>query len=233
MNIKMISCISLDYDLDLIFHFVRHYSKLNISSFHFILHKRENFDIEDYKKYFTYLPSSSLTLQAWCGIFNAPDKIERFNSIIENSEESHILLSDVDEFQNHKQLIEQDYIWGRLVDREPKGKLVKKVDSSNISEQFPIKSFKSNWKDNLKVCVFPASEKLVNSHYVTSPYKNQQTIDIDHYRWTDTRYEKSKERYFTYIEINENKSKTFPNGARLATRDSLNVIKMLKKKTVL
>ena len=231
MNIKLISCISLDYDLKLIPHFLSHYSKLNISNFHFILHKKENFNVVDFLYYFSKLPPFKVTFQQWVGEFNAVDKIEKYNSIIESTDESHILLADVDEFQNHKHIITEDYVWGHLVDREPQDKLVKEVDSSDLSKQFPIKSLRSNWVDNIKICVFPSSEKLVTSHHTTTSYRGEDTIPVDHYRWTDTRYEKASERYAVYSKLNKNKSKLFSNGAHLATADSLNIINMLKKKT--
>ena len=231
MDIKLITCISLDYDTKLIPHFISHYSKLNISSYHFILHKKDKFNITDFLIYFSKLPPYTITFEQWVGEFNAVDKIEKFNSIIESSQQSHILLSDVDEFQNHKSNITADYIWGNLIDREPIGTLVKEVDSSDLSDQFPIKSLRSNWGNTLKVCVFPSTERLITSHKVNTSYNDQDTIDIDHYRWTNTRYDKAIERYTVYSKLNENKSKLFSNGAHLATADSLNIINILRKKT--
>ena len=49
----------LDYDIELISHFCKHYSKYNIYSFHFILNKLKDFEIKDY--FYTKLFGVTLT----------------------------------------------------------------------------------------------------------------------------------------------------------------------------
>ena len=232
MNIKLLCCISLDYDIDLVYHFCKHYSKYNIDKFHFILHSKNFFEILDYKHFFYALDSDKITLDKWIGEFNAIDKIEKFNKIIENTKESHILLADVDEFQNHNLPIDQDYVWGSLVDREPKNTKVKKVTLENIETQFPIQSLVSGWKNNIKPCIFPSFERLSSSHYIKKIYNNEKTIQVDHYRWTDTRLEKSIERFDIYNKLN-NLNKRFSSGYKLDTFDSKSIVNRLKKKSLL
>ena len=81
--------------------------------------------------------------------------------------ESHILLTDIDEFQNHVVPIQDDFIWGDLVDREPEGSKVKEVTAENIALQFPIKSKISKWNNTIKPCLFPSTERLLSSHFIT------------------------------------------------------------------
>lgn len=229
MTIKLICCIGLDYDLTLIPHFCKHYSQYNINSYHFILNKKNNFHIVDYLEYFTELHPTETIFESWVGEFNAIDKIHKFNKIIESSIESHILLTDVDEFQNHDK-IKEDYIWGDLVDREPENSYVKKITSEDIKSQFPIKSKISGWKNTIKPCVFPSTERLKTSHYITSEYKGESLIEIDHYRWTDMRFIKSQRRYDIHNRLNS-EGKTFENGYGLDTNDSKYIIQRLTPKS--
>lgn len=229
MTIKLICCIGLDYDLDLISHFCKHYSQYNIDSFHFILNKKNNFNIVDYFKYFDKLHPTEISYESWIGEFNAIDKIDKFNKIIESATESHILITDVDEFQNHYE-IKQDYIWGDLVDREPENSSIKEVTSDDIKSQFPIKSKISGWKNTIKPCVFPSKERLKTSHYITREYKGESLIEIDHYRWTDTRYVKSQIRYDIHNRLNS-EGKTFESGYGLDTNDSKSIINRLTPKS--
>jgi hypothetical protein len=230
MKIKLICCVGLDYDLDLIPHFTKHYSQYNINSYHFILNKSNEFDITDYLEYFSNLHPTEIVFEKWAGEFNAIDKIDKFNNIIEDSKEYHILLTDVDEFQNHKDDIVDDYVWGNLIDRESEDGLVKQVTSVDINQQFPIKSQKSEWKNTIKPCVFPSTERLKSSHYITTNYSEEKTIDVNHYRWTNTRLEKSKNRYDIHNRLNK-EGKTFKSGAILDTYDSLKIINQLKPKS--
>lgn len=235
MKIKLICCIGLDYDLNLITHFTKHYCQYNINSYYFILNKRNEFDITDYLEYFNNLHtetscSCEIVFKKWVGQFNAIDKIYKFNNIIKDSKESHILLTDIDEFQNHKGDIVDDYVWGNLIDREAKDGLVRKVSSTSIENQFPIKSKKSGWINTIKPCVFPSTERLKTSHYITTQYSFQKTIDVDHYRWTSTRLEKSKNRFNNYTKLNK-EGRTFEGGGMLDTYDSLKIINQLKPKS--
>ena len=209
MKIKLICCIGLDYDTELIPHFCKHYSKYNIYSFHFILNKLKDFEIKDYSKYFSNLPTTlpfigaKLSFEKWVGEFNSIDKIDKFNRIIKYSNESHILLSDIDEFQQHTKSITSNYIWGNLLDRESSDSSPQKVTSENIEVQFPITSNRSEWKNTIKPCVFPKSELLRSSHFITTEYKNEPLIDVHHYRWTNSRLQKSKDRYRIYTKLNK------------------------------
>ena len=234
MTIKLISCIGLDYDLNLITHFIKHYSKYNINHYHIIFNSSIfDFEVEDYYGYFAHLKTSNgvlanITLEKWYGEFNSINKLSRFNKIIESTLESHILLADVDEFQNHKK-INDDYIWGDLIDREPitTGKLVKNINISDIELQFPIKSKTSGWINTIKPCVFPSTERLKTSHHITRNYNGEPLIDIDHYRWTDTRLRKSEDRYTIYSRLNKEGIR-FVDGAKFDTNESMNVISKLK-----
>lgn len=232
-SIKLIACIGLKYDIDLLSHFCQHYSKYNIDSYHFILHNDVDFKLIDYFHYFFKLePNNIISFESWIGEFNCIDKISRFNKIISKTEESHILLTDVDEFQNHNIPIKEDYVWGDLIDREPKDSKVKKVTSEDIALQFPLKTKVSGWNNTIKPCVFPSSEQLLSSHYINTQYKNEELIEIDHYRWTESRLPKSKERYNIHSRLNK-ENITFPTGHSLDAEESRRVANRLEKKTAI
>lgn len=231
-SIKLLTCIGLKYDTELIDHFCNHYSKFDIHSYHIILHNDVDFNLADYFKHFLKLKPRSIIFESWVGEFNCIDKIDKFNKIIKETEESHILLTDVDEFQNHTFPVEFDYIWGDLTDREPVGSKTKKVTSDDITVQFPIKTKVSGWNNTVKPCIFPSTERLISSHFISKNYDNQDLIEIDHYRWTDSRLLKSKERYKIHSRLNRNNI-TFPGGYPVDTRDSENVISRLKNKTLI
>ena len=232
MKIKLICCIGLDYDTKLIEHFCKHYSQYNIHSFHFILNKKENFKTNDYLDYFLDADPFNITFEKWIGDFNDIDKIDKFNRIIKYSVESHILLSDIDEFQQHIKPIESDYIWGKLIDREPISGKTKIVTKFPIEEQFPIQSNISNWKYPIKPCVFPSSERLENSHHLKDESNiNENKIQIYHYRWTSTRLKKSKDRHKIFTEV-KNSNKRFDSGHRQSLGDSKKLIGYLKDKTL-
>jgi hypothetical protein len=78
--------------------------------------------------------------------------------------------------------------------------------------------------------VFPSTERLKTSHYITTNYSEEKTIDINHYRWTNTRLEKSKNRYDIHNRLNK-EGKTFKSGGMLDTYDSLKIINQLKPKS--
>jgi len=231
MTIKLLSCISLKYDTSLIPHFCNHYCKYNIDHFHFILHNDKKFKIYDFLHYFSPITKLKITFTQWVGEFNAIDKILKFNEIIDKSKQTHILLSDIDEFQQHKTSINTPYVWGALFDRFPKDNQIKKVTNKNLEQQFPIIGPPS-WENNIKPCVFPKTDKLLSSHHITCPYSNESTIRVDHYRWTDTRLDKSKERLNIYTRLNRMK-KTFPMGNPLVLNDSINIIKKIETKNTI
>tara|TARA_B100000497_G_scaffold127738_1_gene170672 strand:+ start:461 stop:1165 length:705 start_codon:yes stop_codon:yes gene_type:complete len=231
-SIKLITCVSIKYDIDLIYHFCKHYSKFNIDSHHFILHNDADFELTEYLELFLLIKSSELTFEKWVGEFNCIEKIGKFNKIITNSKESHILLTDIDEFQNHVIPIQGDYIWGDLVDREPEGMKVKKVTAESIALQFPIKSKISKWNNSIKPCLFPSTERLLSSHFITKQYNNENTIEVDHYRWTNTRLLKSRERYNIHARLNK-ENITFPGGFPVDAKESRRVVSRLETKTAI
>tara|TARA_B100001564_G_scaffold307084_1_gene276815 strand:+ start:187 stop:906 length:720 start_codon:yes stop_codon:yes gene_type:complete len=238
MKIKLICCIGLDYDTELISHFCKHYSKYNIYSFHFILNKANDFEIKDYSEHFSNLPTTlpfigaKLNFEKWIGNFNDIDKIDKFNDIIKHSNESHILLSDIDEFQQHTKSITSNYVWGKLIDREPINGKTKKVTEQSIEEQFPIQSNRSNWKYPIKPCIFPSSERLANSHHLKDESNiTENKIKIYHYRWTSTRLKKSKDRYNIFTEV-RNSNKRFNSGHKQSLGDSKKLIGYLKDNTL-
>ena len=226
MRIKLISCISLDYDEVLLPHFMDHYSKLDIDSFHLILHSNKDFDLKKYN----YL-NVNLKLDKWVGIFDGVTKTNKFNNIIKESKEEYILLADVDEFQiwniNLKEAIKKyKAVWGTLRDRESKDKELIEVTSEELNKQFPLITKRTNWGSLDKPCLFPSSDYLLGPHNLktyTNPHKD--LIDIDHYRWIKGRVEKMIERKYNYRQLNKNKINS-PLYKKLPNFDADQIIEM-------
>ena len=137
------------------------------------------------------------------------------------------MLADIDEFQQHTKPIQSNYIWGKLIDREPINGKTKKVTEQSIEEQFPIESNRSDWKYPIKPCLFPSSKRLANSHHLKEVNDENPTIKIYHYRWTNTRLQKSKDRYDVFTKV-QNSNKRFDSGHRQGIGDSKKLISYLK-----
>ena len=116
------------------------------------------------------------------------------------------------------------------MDREPEGLKVKKVTAENIALQFPVKSKISKWNNTIKPCLFPSTERLLSSYLITKQYNNENTIEVDHYRWTNTRLPKSKERYNIHARLKKDNI-NFPGGYPVDAQESRRVVSRLEKKT--
>lgn len=229
--IKLISCIGIDYDIQLLPHFIKHYSKLDIDTFHFILHSNFEFDINEFRN-----TDINLKLEKWVGEFDGVTKTNKLNKIIEQSEESHILLADVDEFQIWETpLKDSNVVWGRLRDRESKDRTLAEVTEENLLVQFPLITDRTKWTDLDKPCLFPSSDRLLTPHHLRDNYNTKENlIDIDHFRWIKGRIEKSKERKEIYRKLNEQGIKLEGNiWKKIPNWESNVIIGMYKDKTLL
>lgn len=237
--IKLISCISLDYDLQLLPHFLKHYCKLDIDVFHFILHSNQysNLDIEKlYDEYFGKV-TQKLILENWSGVFDGITKTNKLNRIIQSSKESHIVMADVDEFQEWKKPLKEsgDLIWGKLRDRESTDKKLNPVSEGLIFDQFPLITSKTWWPNLFKPCLFPSSDILRDPHRLkvnTNPQKD--IINIDHFRWIEGRLEKMIERKSNYETLRKQGARfdDSPLG-KIPVKDSEIVVGMYRNKTLL
>lgn len=214
--ITLTSCISVDYDLALLPHFVKHYSKLKIDKYKFIFHSKYKF----YPSKFEHLLEplkSKVEISTWVGEFNASDKVDRLNAL---QTEGLILTADVDELQIWDRPLDKYFrifyyiksffskkkrvVWGFLRDRESKDSNLPFVSSVNLEEQFPIISNKSKWgRSAYKPCLFPYNVRLSSPHHLEGYEPKGPFIDVDHYRWISGRLEKSIERVNTYRKLNK------------------------------
>ena len=205
MIINLTSCISYDYDLPLVPHFIEHYNKLDIDFFRIIIHSKSNFELKKLIKTFEPV-KHKLDLIPWVGKFDWKEKVKLLN---ENTGGDYTLTADVDEFQIwdnslRDSIKEREIIWGQLYDRETNDGKLADIKEGRLEQQFPITSFKSKWeyKDyKFKPCLYPSTYKLIQPHnlneYNLGLDKNN-TIIINHYRWIKGRYEKSIERLNNY-----------------------------------
>jgi hypothetical protein len=238
--IKLISCIGIDYDLPLLPHFIKHYSKLDIDVFHFILHSKhysklskENFDMEQLSS----IPQK-LKIEKWIGVFDGVTKTNKLNKIIENTKESYIVMADVDEFQRWDQPLKSynRTVWGILQDRESVERTLNPVDPGESLEiQYPVKTKRTVW-DPEKPCLFPSTDRLLSPHHLRDNkyIKDESNISVDHYRWVSGRVEKSKERKKVYDELKK-KCVMLESGiwGQIPNWESQNIINQFREKTLL
>lgn len=222
--ITLTSCISVDYDLDFVPHFIEHYSNLDIDRFKLILHSNREFNILDHFHLFKPV-HKKVELIKWVGGFNAQDKVDKLNEL---QTEGHIITTDVDEFQVWKNPIKQStgVIWGKLRDREPTVNNLPEITTDNIYQQFPLVTKKSNWGRGLfKPCLYPHTLKLLSPHHLQDNEPDEANyIDIDHFRWAQGRLEKSIERLENYKTLNNQGRRMYKYYHRFPTTDLQNVI---------
>ena len=227
--ITLTSCISVEYDLPLLPHFVKHYNKLDIDYYKLIFHSKYKF----YPSKFEHLLEplkSKVEISTWVGEFNASDKMDRLNAL---QTEGLILTADVDEFQIWDRPLEGT-VWGYLRDRESTNPNLPFVSSVNLEEQFPIISDKSKWTKRIatKPCLFPYNVRLSSPHHLAGFEPKGRFIDVDHYRWISGRLEKSIERVNTYRKLNKHGKKLEEFGF-FPTQGLQNVIDEYGTKTLL
>tara|TARA_R100001015_G_C4552281_1_gene113876 strand:- start:123 stop:812 length:690 start_codon:yes stop_codon:yes gene_type:complete len=224
MIINFTSCISYDYDLPLLPHFINHYNKLDIDFFRIIVHSKNEINLQTLLKTFQPI-KHKLDLIPWVGKFDWKQKINLLNN---NTGGDYTLTADVDEFQIwdtslRDSIKEKEIIWGQLYDRETTNGKLAKIKKGKLEQQFPITSFKSKWeyKDyKFKPCLYPSTYKLSDPHNLNEHHQGldkSDTIIVNHYRWIEGRYEKSVERINNYNNI-------------YSTWDLENVLKLLEPK---
>jgi hypothetical protein len=221
-RVILITCVSIDFDLDYLPHFVRHYSKLDIDEYRFILHSKEEIVQDVFLRLFENLfndVKAEYALEFWSGVFKYYDKVDRLNNLIEQQEETYYVLADVDEFQIWPDSIKnsvisnkEEVVWGTLRDREAPEGINTYIDSNiDIDKQFPIISNRSNWKPTLgiKPTAFNSSYTLEGCHDIVDVNKfnaieeGAAVIQVDHYRWNDKRLDKMMERHENYKSYNK------------------------------
>lgn len=222
--ITLTSCISVDYDLAFVPHFVEHYEKLQLNSYKIILHSSRSFKLQSVQHLFKPI-QDKLHLFKWVGEFNALDKINKLNKLVTDN---YVLTSDIDEFQvwDKPPHSFSNVVWGKLRDREPIVNRLPELSQDYIQDQFPLVTNKTKWgRSNFKPCLYPAKLKLLSPHHLSNSEPDESKfINIDHYRWVKGRLEKSIERLETYLKYNCEKRPTLPNYTKYPTRDLQNVI---------
>ena len=225
--ITLTSCISVDYDLPFLPHFINHYSKLEIDTYLLIFHSKNEFNFSEIHK--TLKPISHKTIStSWIGDFDAATKIDKLNEL---QSSGYILTTDIDEFQIYDKplsdyILEKEIIWGKLRDRETPDSNLATITNENLNLQFPVVSSKSNWGRGLfKPCLYPAKYKLLSPHHLTRSEPNEDdVIKIDHFRWVKGRLEKSIERLKNYNKLNDKGVTWYKYYNRFPTIDLQNVI---------
>ena len=224
--ITLTSCISVDYDLPFLPHFVSHYSRLKIDTFLLIFHSKKEFNFKEIHE--TLKPIGHKTIStSWIGEFDAVTKIDKLNEL---QSSGYILTTDIDEFQIYDKplsdyIMQKEVIWGELRDRETADSKLTSITNENLNLQFPIISDKSDWgRSKIKPCLYPAKYKLLTPHHLSENEPVNDFIIVDHFRWVKGRLEKSIERIETYKKLNRERKKIEHFFGKYPTTDLQNVI---------
>jgi len=221
--ITLTSCISVDYDLDFLPHFIKHYEKFGIDKYKFIFHSSEEFRILDYF-YLVEDINYKVEIVKWVGIFNAQDKIEHLNKL---QTEGYIITADVDEHHHFNLPFDTSkVVWGKLQDRECVENNLPELSSDDLQSQFPLITNKSDWGRSLyKPCCYPFNFKLLSPHHLERHEPNSDdVITIDHFRWVKGRLEKSIERLSNYNKLNKQGKRMYKFYRKFPVKDLHNVI---------
>ena len=194
--ITLTSCISVDYDLPFLPHFIKHYN--NLDYYKFIFHSKYKFYLSKFEHMLEPI-KGKYEIHPWIGEFSCGEKMDKLNQL---QTEGLILTADIDEYQIWDRPLE-GIVWGKLRDRESLDSTLSIVTDKSLNEQFPVVSEKSKWGRSLfKPCLFPYDIKFTSPHHLENIEPSDDFIDIDHFRWVSGRLEKSIERIETYKRLN-------------------------------
>ena len=241
-RIELTCCISVDYDMKFLPHFLQHYSN-TVNKFSFIFHSSNDFNVDPFYDYFKTLSYfRTFNTEKWVGRFNAIDKVDLLNELSVKSKHDYILTADVDEFQiwdKKAHFSKKDIVWGTLRDRESLSKTLPDITSKDIFKQFPLTTNRTQWGDqNHKPCLFPSGTLLSTPHNIVGAKMAGAFphLTIEHFRWAKGRLEKSEERLANYKKLNkEGKKWTHKQNVynNLPITDLVNRITEIKGKSTI
>tara|TARA_B110000858_G_scaffold291_1_gene358 strand:+ start:5296 stop:6036 length:741 start_codon:yes stop_codon:yes gene_type:complete len=240
-RVELTSCVSVDYDMKFLPHFIKHYSPL-VDKFSLIFHSSKDFNLDPFFKLvstLSYFKTFSTT--KWVGRFNAIDKVDLLNELSVKSKHDYILTADVDEFQiwdKKAHFEKQSIVWGKLRDRESRETTLPEITSEDIFKQFPLITNRTQWGNQAhKPCLFPSGMMLSTPHNLVGMEINMNPcLTIEHFRWAKGRLAKSEERLVNYRRLNkEGKKWTHEQNIynNLPTKDLLERITEIKGKDLI
>lgn len=156
-NVYLATCFSLDFDICLLDHFISYYKSLGIKKENFLLVLNCFKGYDNLDKGLRILKRHGIFPgDIWCQEYESHEKWSRVHRLISKyaNSESWIIHPDADEFFQFPYSLSQvlpaldnagiNAVQGFLIDRLSKNGKIKDVDSSNISDQFPVKANLAN-----------------------------------------------------------------------------------------
>lgn len=224
MKIYLISCLGLDFDIDLLPHFIEHYLKLGIQKENFLL-------VLNYFKYPQKLHSAQRTLshygikplKIWRGEYDSKQKWKYINELLCKyvNEKDWAIHPDFDEFHEYPDSIRnviEDFeinkinaIQGFLIDRISIDKKIKKITDEPIFSQFPIKTSLHNlmeirgvklmmYKGYLRANRGSGQVHRIYSNIVKYPYGNRPLQRLDRVKKVMYRPKRSEDFFIPKME---------------------------------
>ena len=215
---ETVTCLSLEYDLDILPHFLRHYGRGEVAIMNFILQSRhddrQRFDqVEQLIR--DELKGRTGRLDHWQGEFADKEKTRRMNALrnpdvwtmFPDSDEFYDFEHDPAELLDLQAVTDPDFpasvIFGYLSDRlASRARVPAEVrPSPAIDKQFPYELPMRCTSPGIehKVCALKGSYRFTNPHVSfigPDTYRREggEFAKINHYRWTTQRIAKLKER---------------------------------------
>jgi len=216
--IYLVCCVGVEYDYDILPHFIKYYKDLGVDEFLIILNtiKKKS---EKLKLVQNILRKYDIEEKLiWSGYFNEETKINHMRNLVGNRtfHDDWIIYADVDEFSDFvvdlRKLItycekkEYNCVQGKLIQHLAKdGKLPDIDDDTNLEEMFPVVSDITKTVYILfhmgKIPLCKSYIKLSGGHHqVMSKVYNlfPSAIDVHHFKWRKNAIESFKDRIVAY-----------------------------------
>jgi hypothetical protein len=202
-NIYLVCCIGVEFDYDIVSHFIKYYKELGVDKFLLILNTVDK-NSEKLKYVQNILRKYNIKEEmVWIGDFRDEIKTHNMAQVVSKNTnlEDWVVTVDVDEFQKYyvdlRKFIsyceKKNYhcVMGNFVDRLTKnGKIVDINEDTNIWEVFPIETNMNYWNDTIytKVLLSKAYAEVSKGHHFlvcdsSSGKYFPSKLEVHHFKW--------------------------------------------------
>ncbi len=219
-TIYLACCIGVEFDYDIVSHFIKYYKDLGVDEFLIILNTDEK-DSEKLRYVKNILRRYDVEEKdIWQGRYLAHDHTTRIRNVIKRctNEDDWVIIADVDEFNEYPLDLKKfvtycdkehcDCVMGEFVDRlTESGKIIEIDRKTDLWKAFPLKVDLREWN------TVPYTKVVLNRSYVKTTLGNHGPIDnidnnlpyhlnINHFKWRGHVIENQKEREENHRETN-------------------------------
>ena len=214
-------------DAGLLPHFLRHYSQLGVTTFHFSVNTRLNFGIEaEVRRHCEGFPAFVEAVYEMDDV--TQDVAPHLNRIRERcvGADEWVSVVDLDEFYEvpvplsqflaERDAAGEDHVVGRFVDRlAPNGELPPLADTPSLDLQFPLKRRITRMLvggNDAKVVLHKGRHTIVRGHHVIEGGRLRCPIELplNHYKWKAGVIERLRER----LKVHEERGLPWANESR-------------------